>query len=158
MGKSKFNKVCVLDFQKYSFCGSCSSFAKYPRWMESFCSDNCHIIFNTIMEYKAGVKTPAECAEILKGCDLSKRDSFDQVINNYITAILAEGVNEKSFDEKSVEDKPVNEKSVDEKPVDEKPVDEKLDVEELDKKENSHKNEGTSKYEKHRYNKKNYGY
>ena len=74
MGKSRFEKHCIVCGARYEYCSNCDRFSRLPRWMESFHDDNCHIIFNTVMEYKAGVKTAKEAASILKKCDLSHRD------------------------------------------------------------------------------------
>lgn len=86
---SKFDKTCIVCSEKYRFCGGCVDYKNKPRWMTSFHNDNCHIIFNTIMEYRAGVKTPTECAEILRGCDLSYRDKIDPNLDVFITEILS---------------------------------------------------------------------
>lgn len=94
MGKSKFDKICIVCGKKYQYCGNCDRFRTYPRWMESFDNDNCHIIFNTIMEYRAGVKTINQASAILNKCDLSYRDKFKEDINVFITAILAGGKDE----------------------------------------------------------------
>ena len=91
MGKSRFEKHCIVCGARYEYCSNCDRFSRLPRWMESFHDDNCHIIFNTIMEYKAGVKTAKEAANILKKCDLSHKENINDGLNIYITAILADG-------------------------------------------------------------------
>ena len=91
MGKSRFEKHCIVCGARYEYCSNCDRFSRLPRWMESFHDDNCHIIFNTVMEYKAGVKTAKEAASILKKCDLSYRENINDGLNIYITAILADG-------------------------------------------------------------------
>ena len=91
MGKSRFEKHCIVCGAHYEYCSNCDRFSRLPRWMESFHDDNCHIIFNTVMEYKAGVKTAKEAASILKKCDLSHRENINDGLNVYITAILADG-------------------------------------------------------------------
>lgn len=91
MGKSRFEKHCIVCGTRYEYCSNCDRFSRLPRWMESFHDDNCHIIFNTIMEYKAGVKTAKEAANILKKCDLSHKENINDGLSIYITAILADG-------------------------------------------------------------------
>lgn len=86
---SKFAKRCILCQHDYQYCGSCSKYANYPRWMESFDNDNCHTIFNLIMDYRTGTKTPAECKKAMEACDLSYRDKFSEGMNAYVTAILS---------------------------------------------------------------------
>ena len=91
MGRSKFDKICIMCGKKYQYCSNCDRFRNYPRWMESFDNDNCHTIFNTIMEYRAGVKTIDQAAAVLKKCDLSYRDKINKDMDAFITAILADG-------------------------------------------------------------------
>lgn len=135
MGKSKFDKTCVLDFQKYSFCSGCSDYAHYPRWMESFCSDNCRKIFNIYMKNKAGLMNAAEAkAELLK-CDLSNKDHFEEGLKVGIEAILSDPskvetpkvdpVEEPKVEDTAMEDVKVEE----EKPVEEPKIEESKEEE-----------------------------
>ncbi len=94
MAKSKFDKTCILCGKYYQYCPTCSDYSKYPRWMTNCCSENCHTIFNTIMDYRIGSKTPAECKAILEKCDLSSRDKYEAGMNAFVTAILAENTEE----------------------------------------------------------------
>lgn len=125
---SKFAKRCILCQHDYQYCGSCSKYANYPRWMESFDNDNCHTIFNLIMDYRTGTKTPAECKEAMEECDLSYRDKFSDGMNAFITAILSEG-NESEEDKEAAEENEVPEVKVDDSPAvdvgEDKPSDEK---------------------------------
>ena len=89
MGRSKFDKTCVLCGAKYEYCGNCSRFEGMPRWLETVHSLNCKQIIDAVMNYKGGAKTPAECKKDLEACDLSYRDKFSDGINGFITAILA---------------------------------------------------------------------
>ena len=88
MGKSKFDKTCVVCGKKYQYCDSCSDFRNFPRWMNAYCSENCRTIFNTMMAYKAKLKTSQEVTEILKKCDLSKKDTFDTGIQTFINEVF----------------------------------------------------------------------
>lgn len=112
MGKSKFDKICVVDQKKFKYCSGCSDYARYPRWMESFCSDNCRKIFNTVMEYKARIKTVHQAADALKACDLSDLNHFEKSIGNLINTILESGspVN-KTTEEKQLEKKTITEET-----------------------------------------------
>ena len=128
MGKSRFEKHCIVCGARYEYCSNCDRFSRLPRWMESFHDDNCHIIFNTIMEYKAGVKTAKEAANILEKCDLSHRENINDGLNIYITAILADGKETEQKAESidipketyAVEPKVEEPKAETEKPVEEK--------------------------------------
>lgn len=88
MGKSKFNRQCIVDFTNYRYCGGCSDYARSPRWMESFCSENCRSIFNIYMKYKAGIFDTAGAKAELQKCDLSKLDQFEEGLKEGIKAIL----------------------------------------------------------------------
>lgn len=99
MGKSRFEKHCILCGTKYEYCGNCDRFKNYPRWMETLHNENCYNIFETIMKYKAGVLTSAQAANDLKNYDLSYRDKFSEKINLLITVILADGVEAKVEEE-----------------------------------------------------------
>lgn len=90
MGKSKFDKSCSVCQSAYKYCSGCSDYASYPRWMQSFCSDNCRKIFNIYMMHKAGVKNNAEAKVELLKCDLSKKDQFDDTFKKSIESILAD--------------------------------------------------------------------
>lgn len=110
MGRSKFDKTCVLCGAKYEYCGNCSRFEGMPRWLETVHSINCKQIIDAVMNYKGGAKTPAECKKDLEACDLSYRDKFSDGMNGFITAILA------------VEDEPVVAKeAIKEEPKKEEP-------------------------------------
>ena len=95
MGKSRFEKHCLLCGAKYEYCGNCDRFNHFPRWMETLHNENCQTILHTVMEYRGGLKSAAEAAKILRSCDLSYRDKIkakDEKMDAFITAILADGV------------------------------------------------------------------
>ena len=122
MGKSKFDKTCTVCQGSYKYCSGCSDYAHYPRWMESFCSDNCRKIFNIYMKNKAGLMNAAEAkAELLK-CDLSNKDHFEEGLKAGIEAILSdpskveEVVEEPKTEEPVVEEVKVEEETVPEEP------------------------------------------
>ena len=134
MGKSKFDKTCTVCQGSYKYCSGCSDYAHYPRWMESFCSDNCRKIFNIYMKNKAGLMNNAEAkAELLK-CDLSNKDHFEEGLKAGIEAILsdpskvevpkADPVEEPKVEEPAVEDEKVEEPKPVEEPKAEEPKEE----------------------------------
>lgn len=142
MSNSRFDKRCILCSTEYKYCQNCDRFSSLPRWMESFDNDNCHTIFNTIMEYKAGAKTLDQAAAILRKCDYSYRDKIKQTNENmdgYITAILAENKKEETKIETPIETINV---------VEDVPTEESIKVEEKIEEQKSEK--------KSYYNKKNY--
>ena len=108
---SRFDKTCVLCRQKYRYCSNCDDYKHLEPWHESFDNDNCHTIFNLIMDYRTGTQTPAECKEAMEECDLSYRDKFSDGMNAFITAILSEG-NESEEVKEAAEEKEVPEVKV----------------------------------------------
>lgn len=86
---SRFDKICVLCGARHKYCGHCDDYKHLEPWHESFDNDNCHTIFNLIMDYRTGTKTPAECKKVMEACDLSYRDKFSEGMNAFITAILS---------------------------------------------------------------------
>lgn len=94
MSKSRFEKHCMLCGTRYEYCGNCDRYRNSPRWMETLDTENCRTILHTVMEYKAGLKSAAAAAKILKSCDLSYRDKIkakDEKMDAYIATILADG-------------------------------------------------------------------
>ncbi len=144
MGKSRFEKHCLLCGAKYEYCGNCDRFNHLPRWMETIHNDNCRQIFHAIMDYRTGVKTPKECAEILNNCDLSYRDKIkakDAKMDAFISAIFADAaeVEMKSENIDVVDDAPTEKTEVDAEPIN---VEEKVE----------------EKHEDHKVEKKNFNY
>ena len=134
MGKSKFDKTCTVCQGSYKYCSGCSDYAHYPRWMESFCSDNCRKIFNIYMKNKAGLMNAAEAKSELLKCDLSNKDHFEEGLKAGIEAILsdpskvevpkADPVEEPKVEESAVEDEKVEEEKPVEEPKAEEPKEE----------------------------------
>lgn len=126
MGKSRFEKHCILCGTKYEYCGNCDRFNHLPRWMETIHSENCRQIFHAIMDYRTGVKTPKECADILNNCDLSYRDKIrakDEKMDAFITAILAEGKEaEQESENLDVSEDTVVKQNVEEAKVEAEPI------------------------------------
>lgn len=108
---SRFDKICVLCGARHKYCGHCDDYKHLEPWHESFDNDNCHTIFNLIMDYRTGTKTPAECKEAMEACDLSYRDKFSEGMNAFVTAILSvtEEPKEAEVTEKEVEAEPKTE-------------------------------------------------
>lgn len=86
---SRFDKICVLCGNHHKYCGNCDDYKHLEPWHENFDNDNCHTIFNVIMDYRTGTRTPVECKKIVDGCDLSYRDRFSEGMNAFVTAILS---------------------------------------------------------------------
>ena len=148
MAKSRFYKKCILCGEEYEYCGNCSRFRNYPRWMETVHNLNCKTIVDTVMNYKAGVKTPAECKADLEGCDLSYRNQFNDGMNAIITAILATGKKTEYPQKVDIEESPVEKEPEKDAPNKEKSITESFEANEIkvDKKQSiSQRSEKTQK-------------
>lgn len=83
----KLNKTCCVDGVKYSYCNNCSDDANKPRWMISFCSENCKNIYEAVAGYGAGKYTKEEAKELLDKCDLSKEHDFTNATKRLLKEI-----------------------------------------------------------------------
>lgn len=69
---SKYKKICTICGKSYEYCNSCSRFANYPRWMTSYCSEECRAIFKAIMAFRSGRFSKEEAAKELNGINVGK--------------------------------------------------------------------------------------
>jgi hypothetical protein len=110
---SKYNKTCILCGKKYKFCGDCREEMFQPTWKNTYCSENCRTIFNTVVGYAQNTITIEKAQEILGGCDLSAKDTFREDFLKYIDEIM-------SIDDGFQADSPENEEvKVEERQVEE---------------------------------------
>lgn len=65
------NKSCLVCKKKYTYCSSCEEYAHLPRWMTSFCGENCHEVFDIISLYEDKHISLEETKKKLDACDLS---------------------------------------------------------------------------------------
>lgn len=82
------NRTCWVCQQKYAYCPSCSRDYLKPTWMIMFHDENCKDIFETLQSYSVGEITVDEAREILKGLDLSQKNSFRDDSKKVISQIL----------------------------------------------------------------------
>lgn len=86
---SKYNKTCILCGKKYKFCNDCREEMYQPTWKNTYCSENCRTIFNTIVGYAQNTIIIEDAYDILKGCDLTKKDAFREDFSNYVDEIIS---------------------------------------------------------------------
>lgn len=82
------NKTCIICGEKYTYCLSCSQFAREPKWKTIFHEENCLNIFNIISDFKAEIITKEKAVTLLSSCDLSKKDTYPDVVKNQIKEIF----------------------------------------------------------------------
>lgn len=97
----KPNKKCVICGTEYEYCSSCSEKKHLPTWKNSFCSENCKIIYDTCVKYSMGNLEKEEAASILRSCDLSKRNKFTPSTKRLVKEILAQPKKAKPAEEPS---------------------------------------------------------
>lgn len=86
----KDNKTCILCGKRYSYCSNCAEFDHLPRWMEIYCSENCKKIFNALSSHNMGHITKEEARELLEKCDLSYKENFNRLNQNFVDEIMTE--------------------------------------------------------------------
>lgn len=82
-------KICYLCGEHYKYCSSCSQDRMKPTWMNIFHEENCMKIFQTCTDYNMGLITKDEAQEILNACDLSKKDTFTEYVQQDIKNIFS---------------------------------------------------------------------
>lgn len=78
---------CVVCGKSYDYCPHCDSHK--PRWMESYCSENCKLIFDACSGFAGGSIDKATAKEMLSGANLSKKAEFTKQIQRNIADIFA---------------------------------------------------------------------
>lgn len=78
-------KVCGTE---YSYCPHCPADKDKPKWMSTFCEENCKEIFDTLVSHTVHKISDVEARDKLKRLDLSKRETFDPDIRDYLEDIL----------------------------------------------------------------------
>ena len=105
MSNSRYNRKCILCGTTYKYCSTCREYADQPVWKNVYCCENCRTIFNTLVEYKSDAISKEDAANILKSCDLTKKDSFRTDLRVIVEEILAEESTEQPKPEVKVETK-----------------------------------------------------
>ena len=100
---NKFNRKCIVCGREYSYCPDCSKDKDKPTWMNSYDTENCHTIFETLVSYNFKHITATQAKEIFDGCDL--KIPLHQGHKKEIDAIYAEA----KKDENPVEENPIAE-------------------------------------------------
>lgn len=81
-------RICNVCQTSYNFCPHCDEDRGKPGWMIMFHDQNCHDIFNILQKHYLKTYTTEEAAELLKKCDLSKKEQFVPAIRKDLDAIL----------------------------------------------------------------------
>lgn len=87
---AKSNRTCYLCGEKYEYCPNCGRHD--PTYKATFCSENCKDIFKSLCSYGSGTISAEDCKELLDCCDLSKKLSYKESVQNTIEQVYATSV------------------------------------------------------------------
>ena len=65
-------RTCVVCNTIYRYCNKCKEDEKKPLWYFSFCSPQCHDIYEVTSSFEDGRVTALEAQKILENLDLLK--------------------------------------------------------------------------------------
>ena len=71
-------RTCVCCGEKYSFCPRCPQDVDKPLYYFSFCSDNCHDIYETTSRFENGQITANEAKNKLDKLNLSNLNNYGE--------------------------------------------------------------------------------
>ena len=84
----KGNKICATCHSEYDFCPKCSKDKDKPLWYFTFCSQNCHDIYEVTSSFENGNINADEAKLRLDGLNLSKLDNFGESYKKSIDKIM----------------------------------------------------------------------
>lgn len=117
----KGNKICATCRSSYNFCQKCSKDKDKPLWYFTFCSQNCHDIYETTSNFENGKIDADEAKLRLNNLNLSKLDNFGESYKKSINKIMGfetvknDVIVEDLITEENVDD--IIEKQVDEEEI-----------------------------------------
>ena len=86
----KKGRQCLCCGTTYQYCGTCPEDKYEPTTRALYCSDNCCTIFHAATDYGFGLLTKEEAKEALQKCNLSKLDTFKEIVKCDVKGILEE--------------------------------------------------------------------
>lgn len=85
----KGNKICATCRSNYDFCPKCNKDKDKPLWYFTFCSQNCHDIYEITSSFENGKINADEAKSQLNNLDLSKLDKFGESYKKSINKIMS---------------------------------------------------------------------
>lgn len=70
---AKRNRNCALCGSNYQYCDTCREFLEYPVWMNTFCSNECLNVYETMVSYVNKKITKTDAKKILVGYQCSNK-------------------------------------------------------------------------------------
>lgn len=84
----KIRRCCVC-MKEYEYCNKCKEDMNKPLWYFTFCSENCHNIYDITSKFEDKQIDVAEAEKQLEKLDLSNLDSFGNSYKNSISKITS---------------------------------------------------------------------
>ena len=85
----KGEKICATCRCSYNFCPKCNKDKDKPLWYFTFCSQNCHDIYETTSSFENGKIDADEARSKLDNLNLSKLDNFGESYKKSIDKIMS---------------------------------------------------------------------
>lgn len=85
----KGEKICATCRCSYNFCPKCNKDKDKPLWYFTFCSKNCHDIYETTSSFENGKIDADEAKLKLDNLNLSKLDNFGESYKKSIDKIMS---------------------------------------------------------------------
>ena len=107
MATQGYKRICTVCGKEYNFCSDCRQYALQPAWKNIYHDENCMEIAHVLVGVTGSISME-EAKERLLKCDLSKKDTFNEIWRKPLEELLdsfAKEENKKNFeDEKKVEE------------------------------------------------------
>ena len=81
-------RTCAVCLNHYKFCNKCREDADKPLWYFTFCSINCHDIYDITSKFEDGRIDAKKAKAQLDKLDLSKLDNFGESYKKSINKII----------------------------------------------------------------------
>ena len=85
----KGKKICATCRSEYDFCPKCNRDKDKPLWYFTFCSQNCHDIYEMTSSFENGKINADEAKLRLNNLNLSKLDNFGESYKKSINKIMS---------------------------------------------------------------------
>lgn len=85
----KGNKICATCRSNYDFCPKCNKDKDKPLWYFTFCSQNCHDIYEITSSFENEKIDADEAKSKLDNLNLSKIDNFGESYKKSINKIMS---------------------------------------------------------------------
>ena len=85
----KGDKICATCRCSYNFCPKCNKDKDKPLWYFTFCSQNCHDIYEITSSFENGNINADEAKLQLDNLNLSKLDNFGESYKKSIDKIMS---------------------------------------------------------------------